>query len=231
MSPETAAAPSTVGALRRQAQGATSPAVERAVGRLLGASAVTAEAAVAALRDAERLGDGLAVCALVLAARRGIDAAAAVAELAAGRPLPGGWSDFELRVAREEGEEELGAALRTATHGPDAVIAVGRDAPSDVVQAIRTGRPGGPVVLGAAAAHRQDGLALLRAVVDHGWLRRLAAAAGRPTGARAGAEALQALIEGGPEGASLPPGADHGADEVCRRAAAYLSLLPAGPQP
>lgn len=217
--------PQTVGALRALAASATSPAVERGVGVLLGASRDAAAVAVERLQEAGRLPDGLALVALLHAARRGTDAAGAVAELAAGKPLPEAWSDYELRAAAEEAEEDLRVGLRPPGPGAERIEVAGTEAPLHAAIAVGEGR-GSVLVGGAPAGHLLDGLSLRRAVVDHGWVGRLAAAAGWPVVGRdaPGEEALRAVLEG-PAGAPAPAAAD-GVDEVVLRSPAHLALLP-----
>lgn len=84
-----------------------SPWAEADLAVALGADPDAAAGAVAALRDADLLQHGVLVAATVAAARWGCLAVDAVAHLAAGRRLHGAVSDYELRAAREEAEDEL----------------------------------------------------------------------------------------------------------------------------
>ncbi len=205
------------------ARSATSPAVERAIGLLLGAPVVVASAAVDRLLTEGRLGEGLATPALLLASRRGVEPAAAVARIVDGAPLPEDWSDYELRSAHAEAAQDVQGVLRAPSAAGD-VVAMGSDAPLEVVGAVLEGR-GARVLTGVAAAVVEDGLALPRALVDHAFCAELAGAAGWAVARReagpAAAELEAALVaasggQGAPTdiGWAIAPRWLEGLDEV-----------------
>lgn len=89
----------------------TTAAVERAVARLLGAPEDVAAAAVAAIEEADALAHGVLLLAVMGAARWGTDLPGALARLAEGATVPANWSDYELRVAAAEADDERADAL------------------------------------------------------------------------------------------------------------------------
>jgi hypothetical protein len=150
--------------------GRTSAAVERGVAILLGADPATARGAVAALQEAGALPDGVALHALLVASRTGTDLQGAIAAIAAEGRTGSGWSDYELRAAREEAAEEVAAALGA----PIGVVEVrldGADAPEGAAAAVRAGRAG--VLRLAPSSAQTRGLGALQALVEHGWAARL----------------------------------------------------------
>jgi hypothetical protein len=89
----------------------TTRAAERAVARLLGAPEDVAAAAVAAIEQSDALAHGVLLLAVMGAARWGTDAPGALARLADGATVPANWSDYELRVAAAEADDERADAL------------------------------------------------------------------------------------------------------------------------
>jgi hypothetical protein len=167
--------PLTDAALIARAWGRTTAAVERGTAILLGADPARAHAAVNALAAAGVLGDGLAVHALVIAARTGSDVSGAITALAAGERIGGSWSDYELRAAREEGEEELEVALRQPV-GDEELRLDGPGAPEAVAGAVRSGRAGSIALNPLSGGQR--GRDALPSVVEHIWAARLGRAWG-----------------------------------------------------
>lgn len=89
----------------------TTSAMERAVARLLGAPEDVAAAAVAAIEETGALAHGVLLLAVMGAARWGTDLPGALARLAEGATVPADWSDYELRVAVAEADDERADAL------------------------------------------------------------------------------------------------------------------------
>jgi hypothetical protein len=215
--------PRTVGDLRAAAGTRTSPAIETAVGILLGAAPDTSRAAVGVLLTADRLGTGLALPALLLAARRGTDASGAIAALADGAPVPDSWSDYERRTAEEEADEDL--RLSPPAPGAPLVVCRGPEAPVAAAAAV-AGGGGGGLSTDAAVGHLAEGLALRRAFVDAAWIAALASAAGWPLpdhAVGAVAEELRTVLAG-PAHAALPVTAGDGVDGTVPRSAAALAV-------
>jgi hypothetical protein len=153
-------------------EAATTPAVERAVARLLGAPRDIAEAAVAVVEGQERLADGVLLLAVTGAARWGTDAIGALRRLAEGADAPGGWSDYEVRVAAEEAGDEIRLALSGLGAGDGVADVAGADAPLLAVEALQAGfRPRPSTSTGGAG---------VEARVAHAWIARLCGAIGLP---------------------------------------------------
>lgn len=74
---------------------------------VLGATRAHAEVVVQMLLDEGMLSHGVATVAGAAAARWGIEIRDALREMAAGRGVGGSFSDYELRVGREEAEADL----------------------------------------------------------------------------------------------------------------------------
>lgn len=98
----------------------TTQAVERAVARLLGAPEDVAAAAVEAIATADALPHGVLLLAVMGAARWGTDAPGALARLAEQATVPANWSDYELRVAAAEADDERDDALARLRVDPGA---------------------------------------------------------------------------------------------------------------
>jgi hypothetical protein len=120
----------------------TTPAMERAVARLLGAPAAVASSAVAALEREQALGHGVLLLAVMGAARWGTDAPGALARLAGGAAIPAAWSDYEVRVAVAEAADERDDALRRVRVDPDRAAEA-----ADLDEAV------GALLAGAGAIH------------------------------------------------------------------------------
>jgi len=141
----------------------TTPAVERAVARLLGASEDVAAGAVAAIGEADALAHGVLLLAVMGAARWGTDLPGALTRLAEGTTVPANWSDYELRVAAAEADDERDDALARVR-----------------VDALRTADAGdldeavGQLLAGAGTVR----LTVPLPVADHGFLRALCARVG-----------------------------------------------------
>lgn len=198
--------PEAIAKLRQEAASATSPAVQRAVARLLGAPPQIADAAVANVAEAGLLGHGIALVVLVAAARRGTDAGGALAGLAEGGDPPRGWSVFEARAAAEEAQEEAHAVLGAVRRDPGTLDLTGLDAPVTAAERLLAGTVPESVV-GALAAHRA-GVALERAVVDQEWIRVVWSRLGLPWRSAAHSDALDAWGEATLAGVAAPPGAE-----------------------
>jgi hypothetical protein len=103
----------------------TTPAVERAVARLLGSPEDVAAAAVAAIEEADALAHGVLLLAVMGAARWGTDLPGAIARLAEGDTVPANWSDYELRVAAAEADDERADAIARVRVDPARVADAG----------------------------------------------------------------------------------------------------------
>ncbi len=84
---------------------------EAVVAVVLGSSAAEAATVVEVLLQADLLGHGTATVAAAAASRWGVELADALSAIAAGKALGATFSDYELRVAEQEGGMDLQDAL------------------------------------------------------------------------------------------------------------------------
>lgn len=84
---------------------------EAVVAVVLGSSAAEAATVVEVLLQADLLGHGTATVAAAAASRWGVELADAMSAIAAGKALGATFSDYELRVAEQEGGMDLQDAL------------------------------------------------------------------------------------------------------------------------
>lgn len=84
---------------------------EAVVAVVLGSSAAEATTVVEVLLQADLLGHGTATVAAAAASRWGVELADALSAIAAGKALGATFSDYELRVAEQEGGMDLQDAL------------------------------------------------------------------------------------------------------------------------